>query len=81
MKILEIFSGRFLLNILGASIRWSYGSIWRNIFRKKRFTFVEYLYGPKNSEDWFDQTGHTFVNRVIGLIFLAILAIIILKLN
>jgi len=65
-----------LFNFIGAVVRWIYGSIWRTIFQKPKFTFVEYLRGPKQSDDWFDQTGHTFVNRIIGFITLMLLILL-----
>ena len=77
----ENITGRFILNVLGATVRWIYGSVWRTIFRKKKFTYKEYLYGPENSEDWFDQKGHTFVNIVIGMIFLMLIIMIISSLD
>ncbi len=79
MDIHEIITGRLFLNITGATVRWIYGTIWRTLFRKKRFTFKEYLYGPENSDDWFDLTGHTFINRVIGIGFLMLIVLVLLK--
>ena len=47
MDIFEIITGRFIFNVIGATVRWIYGTVWRTIFRKKKFTYKEYLYGPK----------------------------------
>jgi len=60
--------GASIFNYIGAISRWIYGSIWCSIFKKKRFSFKEYLNGPNNSDDWFDMTGHVFVNKVVGFI-------------
>ena len=48
---------------------------------KKRFKFIEYMNGPENSDDWFDQTGHKFVNRIVGMVSIVAIVIIILKLG
>ena len=39
MDIFEIITGRFIFNFVGACIRWTYGTFWRTIFRKKGFFF------------------------------------------
>jgi len=81
MDVFDIITGRFIFNVIGATVRWIYGTVWRTIFRRKKFTYKEYLYGSKKSDDWFDQTGHTFVNRVIGIGFLMLIIVIILRLD
>jgi hypothetical protein len=73
--------GGIIFNFLGAAVRWLYGTIWRTIANKKKYTFNEYLSGPKNSKDWYDMTGHTFVNRIIGLITLVFILWMIMKLG
>lgn len=37
-----------ILNFIGGSLRWMYGSVWRTIFNQPKFTFKEYLYRPNN---------------------------------
>lgn len=69
----------FILNFLGASVRWTYGTIWRTLSGKRRYKFTEYLYGPNYSDDWFDQKGHMFVNRIIGIVFVVVLFVILFK--
>jgi hypothetical protein len=59
--------GNFI-NFLGASLRWIIGSISAKISSKPKFTFKEYLYGPTNSNDYYDKNGHRFNNIWIGLI-------------
>lgn len=78
MDISEIFTGGFIFNFIDACIRWTYGTIWRTIAKKKKFKFNEYLNGPKNSDDWFDITGHTFVNKVIGIVSLVVLILLLI---
>lgn len=60
--------GALILSFIGAVIRWVYGTVWRTVANKKKYKFLEYLYGPEDSDDWFDETGHDFVNRVVALI-------------
>ena len=81
MDFPQIIFGRYIFNYIGGTIRWIYGSIWRTIFNKKKFTYKEYIYGPKNSKDHFDQFGHEFNNRVITVILLIGLIIIFLSKN
>lgn len=73
--------GGLMFGFVGAVCRWIYGSIWRTIAKKKKFTFREYINGPDNSDDWFDLTGHGLVNRIVGMIILIIIACIIVKLG
>jgi hypothetical protein len=65
-----------ILNFIGGSLRWIYGSVWRTIFNQPKYTFKEYLYGPIDSEDWFDQQGHGCVNIIIAFAFFFVLAVI-----
>ena len=65
--------GGEIFNFIGAVVRWIYGMTWRTIARKKKYTFMEYLRGPNNSDDWFDLTGHEFVNRLVGAGFLMLI--------
>tara|TARA_R110002167_G_scaffold365738_1_gene591218 strand:- start:4188 stop:4433 length:246 start_codon:yes stop_codon:yes gene_type:complete len=64
--------GKYILNNIGGSLRWIYGTIMRTILKKPKYTFKEYIYGPKNSEDYFDKNGHGFNNRIIGILFIVI---------
>jgi hypothetical protein len=73
--------GSNLFSFVGAFCRWIYGTIWRTIANKKKFTFREYLNGPDNSDNWFDLTGHVFVNKVIGLIVIVFICWIIIILG
>jgi len=60
--------GDIIFNFIGAVVRWIYGTTWRTIANKQKYKFNEYLNGPKNSNDWFDFTGHCFVNKIVGMI-------------
>jgi len=72
-----MFIGREIFNFIGAVTRWAYGTAWRTLFKKERYSFKEYLRGSNTSEDWFDKTAHEFNNKVIGLVvFVALIALI-----
>lgn len=70
---------QILLNFIGGTIRWAYGSIWRSIFNKPKFTYKEYINGIKNTRDYYSRFGHELNNCIIGAIFLAIILIIAIK--
>jgi hypothetical protein len=38
MDIFEIITGRFIFNVIGATVRWIYETVWRTIFRKMKNT-------------------------------------------
>lgn len=65
------------LNTIGGTIRWIYGSIWRTIFKKPKFDYKEYLYGPKKSKNHWDK-HHVFNNGLVAVIFLIIIGWILL---
>lgn len=71
--------GGEILNFFGGTVRWIYGTTWRTIANKPGFKYREYLYGSENSEDWFDLTGHTFVNKIIGIITILLICWLIFK--
>lgn len=73
--------GHHFLNYIGATIRWIYGSIWRTIFKKPKFTYKEYLYGPNNSIDHFDVYGHQFNNKIIGMVTFGLIVFIFQEVN
>lgn len=70
--------GRIIFNYSGGIVRYIFGTIWRTIFNKKKYTFSEYIYGPKNSTDYYDVMGHQFNNRIIGVIFLVVITSVLL---
>lgn len=73
--------GGIIFDYVGAVVRWIYGTVWRTIANRPKYKFSEYLNGPENSDDWFDMTGHNFVNRVIGMITIVSICWIIIKLG
>lgn len=80
MIVENIIDGGFI-NFIGGAIRWYNATIWRMLFKHtKRYTFKEYLYGPKNAKDWFDKHGHELNNKIIGILAIATLCFLITKL-
>jgi hypothetical protein len=69
---------RIIFNFLGACIRWALGSFWRALFKKTRFTFKQYLNGPKKQFDKFDDFDES-KNIITGGSFFFIAVIIIIK--
>jgi hypothetical protein len=66
-----------ILNFIGACFRWIFGTIWRTLMNKPKFTFKEYLDGPKKSSDFFDEFAHGTNNVIVGITFSAIIIILI----
>ena len=76
---MDLIIGNEILNFIGATIRWIYGTAVRTILKKPKYTFKEYLRGPKNSKDWFDKTAHEFNNKWIALAFIGIVISLIVR--
>ncbi|MDP4844717.1 MAG: hypothetical protein NWR83_09645 [Salibacteraceae bacterium] len=72
--------GAIFLMYVGATVRWMFGTIWRTLANKNKFTYKEYVDGPEGSNDWFDSKGHHFVNLLIGIATLVSLVILSTKL-
>ena len=68
-----------LLNIIGGTVRWLFGTLWRKIFNKPKFKFSEYLYGAKKEKNSFNDIAYEYNNRIIGVIFITIFIIQILR--
>lgn len=58
---------RYFFNYIGATTRWIYGFVLRLFVKKNKFTFNEYLHGPKNP-DYYDFMGHHLNNGIIGIL-------------
>ena len=76
MDFIEIITGRFILNYIGETLRFIYGTIWRTIFDKPKFTYKEYISGPKRP-NYYDKKGHEFNNRLIAFTFLGIIIVML----
>ena len=74
--LFEIFD--LICNLIGGSIRWIFGTIWRTIFSKPKFKYSEYLFGVKDSKNHFDIHGHQFNNIIVTILFVVILINILL---
>lgn len=73
------YFGRAFFNFIGATARWCYGNIWRTLCNKKKFTFNEYLNGPKES-GYYDDMGHQLNNGIIGIIIFVLIIVPIIQL-
>jgi hypothetical protein len=72
--IADAFKG--LLNGVGGTIRYAYGTLIRTLHLTKRppYTYREYLNGPDQPEDvLFDTMGHRFKNILLGLLTFGII--------
>lgn len=78
MDIIQIITVRFFLNYIGGTIRYIYGTIWRTIFHKPKFTYKEYINGPKR-KNYYDEMGHEFNNRIIAFIVLGIIVCLLVN--
>ena len=58
-----------ILNFIGGTLRWLFGTMISVLLKKQRFTFREYLWGSKNP-DYYDKKGHHFNNVLIALFFI-----------
>ena len=67
------FVGSLVFNFIGGCVRYIYGTTWRTIFHKNKFSFREYINGPNESEDYFDKTAHNFINRIVGILTITII--------
>jgi hypothetical protein len=65
--------GGAIINFIGAMVRWVYGTIWRTLLSKPKFTFDEYVNGYRKSDDSFDEISHEFNNKIIGTIFIGLI--------
>ena len=62
-----------ILNIIGASIRFAFGTIWRTISNKNKFSFEQYKNGSIISNEWIDNPKHNHINKIIGFTLLALI--------
>lgn len=56
----------FLINIIGATIRWIVGSIFRFLFNKNTYNFNNYFSGSKR---FYNSENTQFYNVILGIIF------------
>jgi hypothetical protein len=65
--------GSHISNFVGACSRWTWGQIRFKFFGGPKFTFNEYMNGPKNGDEIIDTYGHGCINHVVGIIILTII--------
>jgi hypothetical protein len=80
-ELITIYFGRIIANYIGATVRWTYGTIWITIFKKPKYTYSEYVNGPNDSTDSFDEVGHQFNNKIVGIITIALIAGMIISMT
>lgn len=66
MDFIQIITGQFLLNYTGGTLRFIYGTIWRTIFNKTKFTYKEYIYGPKKG-NYYDKMDTNLTTALLHL--------------
>lgn len=70
-EIVGLIIFKVILNFIGGVIRWTWGILWRTLLGKPKYSFKEYLYGPKKSKDHWDK-HHMFNNCFIAIVFIAL---------
>lgn len=73
---MDIIGGE-ILNFVGGSIRWFFGTIYSILFNKKRFTFNEYLYGENIKNNDYEKLEHSLANKVAAFIFFFVIIVLI----
>ena len=69
----------FFFNFIGGTTRWLWGTLWRSMARRKKYTFKEYLPGPNPPEPGHE--NHDIINFCIGIaVFFFIIAPLLKKL-
>lgn len=74
-EIIGEFIIYILLNYIGGSIRWLFGTLWRALFNTPKYTFKEYIHGPEDSDHY--DSAHGCINTIIAIAFIALVVIII----
>ena len=73
--------GGIIFGYTGAFVRFIFGTIWRTILKKKKFSLIEYINCPLDTEDeFFDTHGTTLINKVVGIIFIVIICTLLMTL-
>lgn len=68
-----------ILNLIGGTLRFIYGTIWRTIFNKPKFTYKQYIYGVKSKDFW--EGMHQENNKWIGVIFVPLIIVLLKSLH
>lgn len=66
-----------ILNYIGGTVRWIYGTIWRTILNRPKFKFSEYIDGPEKPIDSFDNF-HGCVNHMVGIIVIGLIFLVVI---
>jgi len=70
------FFGNEILNYIGGSIRWFFGTIYSKLMKKEKFSYHEYLYGQEKINNDYNKLEHEFANKVIAFIFFFFLVLL-----
>ncbi|MFH4966531.1 hypothetical protein V8G69_16135 [Gaetbulibacter sp. M235] len=70
MDIFQIIFGRYLIELIGASIRFSFGYIKSKLFGTKLIKFENYWHKKKGNQ--YDKLETETANRIAGFFFFAI---------
>lgn len=61
--------GGEILNYIGGTIRWFFGTIHRKLIKKENFSYHEYLYGEDKLNNDHYKLEHELANKLIAFIF------------
>jgi hypothetical protein len=64
--------GKITLVYIGGTIRFVFGTLWNIILKNPNNTYMEYIQGKNNKDT--EEIEISFINRIIGFIFLFIIA-------
>ncbi|WP_400078570.1 hypothetical protein [Winogradskyella sp. R77965] len=63
-----------VLNFIGGSVRWIFGTIWQTIFNTPKHSYKEYIYGPDKPNHY--DSAHGCINIVIAIGLIIVLVVI-----
>jgi hypothetical protein len=70
-----------ILNLLGATFRWTFGTIWRKLGNYPTFTIGDYLRGAKQIDPSLCKWDHEALNKLLGMFTLGCFFMIAMVLN
>jgi hypothetical protein len=68
---MDDFIGKVILEYIGGTICFVFGTLWNKILKNPNNTYMEYIHGKNNKDT--EEIGISFINRIIGFIFLFII--------
>lgn len=64
-----------VINFIGGTIRWFIGTLFALLFKRKKYNYKEYIYGPDGAEDIYN-SAHGCFNIILGILFIVLIAVI-----